>query len=109
MFLGRYLELRHAQVSVSLATFLVRRSVAENIHFPLSIIASQQLTQLEDQLHTLLINSDSDQWRYIWGISFTSKKHAYTKPSWVHFRNSNHTNGYGKVAVEGSTNSFSAY
>lgn len=50
---------------------------AENIHFPLSIIASQQLTQLEDHLHTLLINSDSDQWSYIWGISFISKKHAY--------------------------------
>lgn len=61
---------------ISVVTFLVR-SVAENIHFPLSIIASQQLTQLEDQLHTLLINSDSNQCSYIWGISFTSKKHAY--------------------------------
>lgn len=51
------------------------KSVEENFRLPLSVIASDQLLLLEEKLLPLQAHvQEDDQWSYLWGPLYTSKK-----------------------------------
>jgi hypothetical protein len=66
-------------------------------HLPLSTEAYEQFQQLDIITQNIQLNSDSDQWRYIWGFNIFSHQAKLTKFSLEAPKCTLFTNGFGNL------------
>jgi hypothetical protein len=52
-------------------------SLFDLFHLPLSPKAFEQFQSFDSMIHNLQLNTDSDQWQYVWGSNLFSSNKAY--------------------------------
>jgi hypothetical protein len=59
---------------VEKAGHIANKDIYDLFNLPLSIIAQEELNDLQEEFHNITFNTANDEWSFTWGNKFSTKK-----------------------------------